>query len=158
MSYSCPRDGRNIPPSLPPCGRVLNKHNPSLKHFQRLRREVPRGQRAEQMWKTQSARPKIPSHRSEWLLIPAPQDLMLHWPREAPALGKPMNTVCPQSRSGQLQPVSYIKQIKPTTAAIPLSHPPNPITPPVSNAGDGEECGPGSHSAGLPEEELDPFD
>lgn len=69
-----------------------------------------------------------------------------------------MNAVCPQSRSGQLQPVSYIKQIKQTTAAIPLSHPPNPIIPPVSNAGDGEECGPGSHSAGLPEEELDPFD
>lgn len=40
---------------------------------------------------------------------------------------------------------------------ILLSHPFNPIIPPVSNAGDREERGPRSHSAGLPEKELDPF-
>lgn len=142
-------------PAFLPMGPALNKHSPSLEHFQRLSWEVPRGQMAEKMWKMQSASPKISSHHSgSWLLPHRKAHCYTDHGRHLPCKWTPfpLRAVW-ASTSHLLHHTDQAGHYRHPTESSIQSH-----NLSCSNAGDGEECGPGSHSAGLPEKELDPFD
>lgn len=155
-----PRDGRDIPPTSPPFWTTLhppphNKHIPNLDtsedsvgRFHEARRQSTSKKYRVQILFQSDKSPETASLLSDSQLLP----------HRAAHCYTGLVRLLPVNKNGfPSEQVWSAPSCLPHQTDILLSHPFNPIIPPVSNAGDREECGPRSHSAGLPEKELDPF-